>query len=780
MKKINKTKLILTGIVLALAGIGIWLVCFLGKTDNDNYVSKGLASKMLALLEADKEIIAVSDDLFDSKEDAWYEKYMNYMYAGNFLDVSNNKPNKRTANKEWTYYDFNFYLKQKGVSNEDVYEVTGININKHKGKDTVTKADFMEIYEYLVALDGSENGVHSTSFILCGTPANIENADKWHAYTSVGEYGFEGLALDKYMDKEIMAYVRGNEIVSVMLIITGEVTYHNVWLEKGSKNLITAYIGNARRTFYVNELEMDFESDIGDINLKNGMVTGVVLKQDIINGKVLRVNKNSIEIEGYGTLETESNFMIYKNYGIVERKNRNDILVGYNLTDFVVADGRICAAIIARDLLADNIRVMVMTTGFTSIFHERVSLTGTEDFEIHYGDNIEKIPAGKIVDIYTGCSYLENGRIRILPSDSSGMVTVLTVQKGYGNPSYSGSMEICAYDEGLTIINDVPLEEYLYAVVPSEMPVDFGVEALKVQSVCARSYAYKQLLNNSYSMYGAHVDDSTNFQVYNNSKRHESATQAVRETYGQVISYNNDTVSTYYYSTSCGVSSDISLWNSNTNGMPFLVNKNIDSKAKPVDLSEESEFRKYIKSTDVRDFDYGFGYYRWDATMSMEELTNSINTNLFARYCANPSKVLVLQNGNYVSKDIRTIGSLEKIEVKKRTKAGGILELVLYGSENTVKITSELSVRYLFAPSQLNVFTGGSMSRKMLPSAYCIFEPVSDNGKITGYKITGGGNGHGIGVSQNAVSNMVKSGMTYDEILMFFYEGTELKNVYSD
>ena len=779
MKMKNK-KIILTSIVISLASIGVWLVYFFGNPKEDNYISKGLASKMFALLETDREIISVSDDVFDTKEDVWYEKYMNYMYAGNLLDISKNKPNKRTANKEWTYYDLKFYLEQKSVSFKEVYEVTGINIGKCKDKEKVTKTDFMEIYEYLVALYGSPEGVHSVNFILCGTPANIENAGKWHAYTSVGEYGFEGLALDKYMDKEVMAYVRGDEIISVLITITDEITYHNVWLEKGQKNIITAYIGNARRNFYVNELEIDFESNIGDINLCSGMVTGVVLKQDIINGKVLRVNENTIEIEGYGILETDSDFMIYKNYGVVERKNKSDILVGYNLTDFVVANGRICAAIIARDLLADNIRVMVMTTGFTSIFHERVSLTGTAEFEIQYGDIIEKIPAGKIVDIYKGCSYLENGRIKITSSDSTGMITLLTVQKGYGNPSYSGNIEICAYDEGITIVNDVPLEEYLYAVVPSEMPVEFGVEALKVQAVCARSYAYKQLLNNSYSMYGAHVDDSTNFQVYNNSQRHESATQAVRETYGQVISHNDNTVSTYYYSTSCGVSSDISLWNSNINGMPFLVNKDIDSKAKKIDLSEENDFRKYIKSTDVRDFDYGFGYYRWNTTMSMDELSNSINANLFARYCANPSKVLVLQNGNYVSKEVRSIGKLEKIEVHKRTKAGGILELVLYGSENIVKITSELSIRYLFSPGQLNLFTGGTMARKMLPSVYCIFEPVSDNGIITGYRITGGGNGHGIGVSQNAVSNMVKSGMTYDEILMFFYEGTQLKNVYSD
>ena len=45
-----------------------------------------------------------NDDLFDSKEGAWYEKYMNYMYGGKLLDESKNKPNKRTANKEWTYY----------------------------------------------------------------------------------------------------------------------------------------------------------------------------------------------------------------------------------------------------------------------------------------------------------------------------------------------------------------------------------------------------------------------------------------------------------------------------------------------------------------------------------------------------------------------------------------------------------------------------------------------------------------------------------------------------
>ena len=59
------------------------------------------------------------------------------------------------------------------------------------------------------------------------------------------------------------------------------------------------------------------------------------------------------------------------------------------------------------------------------------------------------------------------------------------------------------------------LEDYVLCVVLAEMPADFDVEALKAQAICARSFAYMHLMNNKYSEYGAHVDDSTTYQVYN-------------------------------------------------------------------------------------------------------------------------------------------------------------------------------------------------------------------------------------------------------------------------
>lgn len=778
----KRVKLISIGIIVLLATVGICATILLLPTQSNNSITKGLASKMLALLEADMDAICATSDYFESKEQAWYEKYMNYMYANDLLEASGNKANARTAHKLWTYGDFKHYFETKKIETAQIKEITGIDCEEFSDGDKVSKTDFMEIYEYLVAAFGAQSGVEAQKFVLCGTPANIEGAGSWVAYTSIGKMGFEGLAIDRYIDSEVMAYVRDSEIISIVLKITDEVTYHNAWLERGENNTLVAYIGSARRTFYVDELSNNFEKTIGDISLKNQKVTGIVLKPETINGKVLLIDEDKVEIEGYGEILLEDNFKIYKNYGVIEEQAVTDILVGYDLTDFVVADGKICAAIISRDLHADNIRVMVMSTGFTSLFHQRVSLTGTTDFTVSYGDVMESHAAGTIIDIYPGCSYLEGGRITITPNASTGKITLLSVKKGYGNPSYGGKIEIGEYEEGLTVVNDIPLEEYLYAVVPSEMPSSFGVEALKVQAVCARSYAYKQLLGNAYSMYGAHVDDSTNFQVYNNSATSEDAIQAVRETYGMVVGYNESPISTYYYSTSCGVSSDISIWNSNVAGMPFLVNKCIDSTGERVDLSNETAFTDFIKSEDTGDFDYGFPYYRWNVTMSLEAMSNSINASLFARYCAFPSKILTKQNDGWVSKEVRSIGTLEKIEVIRRTTSGAVAEVIFYGSENTVKVSDELSLRYLLnvGSANINLFNGNTISSKMLPSAYCAFEAVKENDVITGYTIWGGGYGHGIGMSQNAVSNMVKAGMTFDEILMFFYEGTRLMNMYDD
>ena len=98
------------------------------------------------------------------------------------------------------------------------------------------------------------------------------------------------------------------------------------------------------------------------------------------------------------------------------------------------------------------------------------------------------------------------------------------------------------------MINELLLEEYLYAVVPSEMPASYPLEALKAQAVCARTYAYARILHAGLPEYGAHVDDSTAFQVYNNILENAQTTKAVRETKGELLWYGQELADTYYYS----------------------------------------------------------------------------------------------------------------------------------------------------------------------------------------------------------------------------------------
>ena len=98
-------------------------------------------------------------------------------------------------------------------------------------------------------------------------------------------------------------------------------------------------------------------------------------------------------------LSLDENFKVYKTYGSIEEKTIKDVLVGYDTTDFVVADGNVCAALISRTVKADNIRVLIMSTGFTSLFHERVSITGTGNYIVSAGGREKEYEAGEITDI---------------------------------------------------------------------------------------------------------------------------------------------------------------------------------------------------------------------------------------------------------------------------------------------------------------------------------------------------------------------------------------------
>ena len=124
----------------------------------------------------------------------------------------------------------------------------------------------------------------------------------------------------------------------------------------------------------------------------------------------------------------------------------------------------------------------------------------------------------------------------------------------------------------LTIINDVPLEQYLLGVVPSEMSSGWSYEALKAQSIAARSYAVANLGKNGSKGYD--LKDNTYDQAYGGaSAETKNTNRAVAETKGIVATYNRKVISAYYCSSAGGQTKESSeVW---TKDLPYI--RSVDS-----------------------------------------------------------------------------------------------------------------------------------------------------------------------------------------------------------
>jgi stage II sporulation protein D len=130
---------------------------------------------------------------------------------------------------------------------------------------------------------------------------------------------------------------------------------------------------------------------------------------------------------------------------------------------------------------------------------------------------------------------------------------------------YRGSIQIDVTGGKLRAINMVGLEQYLYGVVPSEMPFDWHPEALKAQAVVARSYAVATRRTGAFDLY-----PDTRSQVYLGIEHEKPSTNAaVNATAGQVVLYQGEVAKTYFFSTSGGrTASAEDVWGE---PVPYLI-----------------------------------------------------------------------------------------------------------------------------------------------------------------------------------------------------------------
>ena len=697
--------------------------------------------------------------------------------------------------------------------------------------------EFLNLYEnILLTFKEDQAPVTEKTIFIIGKPADSEPDTEYTAVTDQGDYTYrdvisydnlytggvlnyttgtaesdadknsqEGRSfiqdnqfrLEDYVDRRITAYVSGNNIVYVKDSSAEETTLHNVYITTGSDSTVSVFLNDVNRDFKTKyKLSTEIKSQIGDLVVQDGVITKISIKPDKIGGKVLVANKDFIEIDGYGKVDLDQYYKIYKIYGEMSMEVTNSILVGYEATDFVVADGKIVAALIKETIKAKDIRVLIKTNNYADIYHASVKITSDKDYTLKAGDVVKSYKAGQKITLKPDNKLFKEGRLRIETKSENGKIQLLSVKRSSGNPSYRGTMEIETAKDGLIVINELPIEEYLYAVIPSEMPSSYGLEALKVQAICARSYAYNQLFANGYSEFGAHVDDSVNYQVYNNIPEDENTILAVKDTYGKVIEYKDEVITAYYFSTSSGHTASLKEVWVGVSSADYLLGK-LQTTYEVVDgeavyasagspdssnLSSEAAFKKFIISPPEDTYDSEFAWYRWNVTIQKEDLKKSIDKSLASRYKANPDLIQTLVGGKvndnpkYDSRPVSTVGTVKDILVGKREKSGILSSIILVGSECTVKVQSEYNIRTLLAPIADEVIrqdksTASNLS--MLPSAFFIMDK-----KDKCITFHGGGYGHGVGMSQNGVKAMADSGKDYEEILKHYYAGVDIAYIY--
>ena len=131
----------------------------------------------------------------------------------------------------------------------------------------------------------------------------------------------------------------------------------------------------------------------------------------------------------------------------------------------------------------------------------------------------------------------------------------------------------------------------------------------------------------------------------------------------------------------------------------------------------------------------------------------------------------------YVWEEVDTIGSIEEAKIIGRNTGGVVHEMLLKGSEGTLKVKYEYNIRLMLGiPGGEIQKNDGSIGEggNLLPSGYFVMEPVFEDKSLTGYQVYGGGLGHGAGMSQNGARVLAEQGYGYEEILTFFYNEIRL------
>ena len=353
---------------------------------------------------------------------------------------------------------------------------------------------------------------------------------------------------------------------------------------------------------------------------------------------------------------------------------------------------------------------------------------------------------------------------------------------------FMGTLRFVVHEDKITAINQLSVEDYLTSVISSEMSATSSLELLKAHAVVSRSWLFAQIEKRKalkdtggdffsftktkeeyirwydredHTIFDVCADDHC--QRYQGITKASNATvaEAVRATRGQLLMHGNK-VCDARFSKCCGGATEEFEYCWEEKHYPYLTavrDAEEEEHRELPDLTQEKEAQYWIRkaphsfcdthdakilSQILNNYDQETtDFYRWHVRYSQEELAEIIRNNTKTDY-----------------------GDIIDLIPVERGKSGRICKLKIVGTLKTLTIGKELEIRRTLSTSHL------------FSSAFIVDKGELVDGIPQWFFISGAGWGHGVGLCQIGAAVMGEKGYKYDEILLHYYKGAEIRRFY--
>lgn len=320
---------------------------------------------------------------------------------------------------------------------------------------------------------------------------------------------------------------------------------------------------------------------------------------------------------------------------------------------------------------------------------------------------------------------------------------------------FLGTLRLVVESDKITAINELPVEKYLASVISSEMKATAGLELLKAHAVISRSWLLAQMRRREensekkdgffsfikkddelirwydredHTIFDVCADDHCQRYQGITKQTSEAVEQALKATRGRILCYGDEICDARFSKCCGGVTEEFQYCWEDT-PKPYLV-----SVEDPYCNTNDKE----VLSQVLNDYDLETNdFYRWTVEYTADELSALVNEKL---------------------KD--DFGIITDLIPMERGKSGRIWKLKIVGTKKTMTIGKELEIRRALSESHL------------YSSAFDVEKTAN------GFRLHGKGWGHGVGLCQIGAAVMGQKGFKYDEILLHYYRGAEIKKIY--